>query len=135
MASDNVQIVSDIYDGFILHGSLGALLEHLDEESTITEAPSLPFAGVYRGRAEIEGLFGRMFETWEDMRIAKEKLFDGGDQVVAILRLTARSRATGKTIDMQVSELWTLRDGKVASLVPFYWDAGEVARIVGSDPA
>jgi uncharacterized protein len=134
MASGNVQIVSDIYDGFIVHGSLATLLEHLDAGSTITEAPSLPFAGVYRGRAEIEGLFGHMFETWEDMRIAKEKLFDGGDQVVAILRLTGRSRATGKAIDMQVSELWTLREGKVVSLTPFYWDTGEVARIVRPDP-
>ena len=135
MASENVQIVSDIYDGFILRGSIDTLFASLHPEVTVSEAPSLPFGGVFHGIKGVEELFGRMFATWEDLRIAKEKLFDGGDQVFALLRLTARSRATGKPVDMQIAELWTFRDGKVISLVPFYWDAGEVARACQADPA
>lgn len=129
MSSHNVQLVSDIYDGFILRGSTDVLFSSLHAECTMTEAPSLPFGGVYEGVAGAQQLYGRMFETWDDMKIVVEKLFDGDDQVVAKLRLTGRSRATGRSVDMELLELWTLRDGKVVSLVPFYWDAGEIGRI------
>lgn len=133
MSSQNVQLVSDIYDGFILRGSVDTLFASMDPDVTINEAASLPFGGTYRGIAGAQQLFGRMFETWEDMKIVKEKLFDGGEQVVAHLRLTGRSRATGKPVDMQILELWTIREGKVVSLVPYYFDAGEVGRICQGD--
>lgn len=133
MSSQNVQVVSDIYDGFILRGSIDTLFASLHPEVVVHEAASLPFGGTFEGIAGVQQLFGRMFETWDDLKIAKEKLFDGGDQVVAILRLTARSRATGTPVDMQIAELWTLREGKVVSLVPFYWDAGEVGRACRAD--
>lgn len=133
MSSQNVQLVSDIYDGFILHGSVDKLFASMDPDVTITEAASLPFGGSYRGITGAQQLFGRMFETWEDMKIVKEKLFDGGDHVVAQLKLTGRSRATGKPVDMSILELWTIRDGKVVSLVPYYFDAGEVGRICQND--
>jgi ketosteroid isomerase-like protein len=134
MSTDNVQIVSDIYDGFILRGSIDTLFASLHPEVTVTEAASLPFGGVYQGIAGVQQLFGQMFETWEDLQIAKEAVFGSGDQVFALLRLTGRSRATGKPVDMPIAELWTLREGKVVSLVPFYFDAGEVARICQPDP-
>ena len=133
MSSENIQLVSDIYDGFILRGSTDELFASMVPGATVHEAASLPFGGLYEGAPAIQQMFGRMFETWEDMKIAKETLFDGGDEVVAKLRLTARSRATGRPVDMQILELWTIRDGKVVSLVPFYFDAGEVARICQPD--
>jgi len=129
MSSENVKVVSDIYDGFIIHKSLDALFASVHPEVVMTEAASLPFGGTYHGIAGVQDLFGRMFATWDDLEIAKEKLFDSGDQVVAILRLTARAKATGTPVDMQLAELWTLREGKVIALKPFYFDAGEVGRI------
>jgi ketosteroid isomerase-like protein len=129
MSSENVKVVSDIYDGFILHGSIDNLLNSLHPEVVVTEAASLPFGGTFKGIAGVQDLFGQMFPTWDDLKIGVEKLFDGGDQVVAILRLTARAKATGTPVDMQLAELWTLREGKVVALKPFYYDAGEIGRI------
>lgn len=133
MSSENVQLVSDIYDAFILRGSVDTLFASLHPEATVHEAASLPYGGVYQGTAGMQQLFGRMFETWDDMKLVKEKLFDGGDQVVAHLWLTGRSRATGKPVDMQILEQWTIREGKVVSLVPYYFDAGEAGRICRVD--
>jgi ketosteroid isomerase-like protein len=129
MSSENVKVVSDIYDGFIVHKSLDNLFGSLHPDVVITEAASLPFGGTYRGIAGVQDLFGQMFATWDDLAIAVEQLFDGGEQVVAILHLTARAKATGTPVDMQLAELWTLREGKVVALKPFYWDAGEIGRI------
>jgi ketosteroid isomerase-like protein len=135
MSSENVKVVSDIYDGFILHKSLDNLFASLHPEVVVSEAASLPFGGTYHGIAGVQELFGKMFAAWEDgLQIAKEGLFDAGDQVVAILRLNGRARATGTPCEMQLAELWTLRDGKVIALKPFYWDAGEIGRICQAKP-
>lgn len=129
MSSENVKVVSDIYDGFILRGSIDPLFASLDPEVVVHEAASLPFGGTFHGLAGVQDLFGQMFATWDDLKITVDKLFDGGDQVVAILRLTAKAKATGTPVDMQLAELWTLRDGKVVALKPFYFDAGEIGRV------
>lgn len=129
MSSENVKVVSDIYDGFIIHQSLDNLFNSMHPDVVVHEAASLPFGGTFKGIAGVQDLFGQMFATWDDLRIVVEKLFDGGDQVVSLLRLTARAKATGTPVDMQLAELWTLREGKVVGLKPFYWDAGEIGRI------
>jgi ketosteroid isomerase-like protein len=130
MSSENVKVVSDIYDGFILRGSIDTLFASLHPDVVVHEARSLPFGGTFHGIEGVKDLFGQMFATWDDLRIAVEKVIDGGDElVVAILRLTGRAKATGTPVDMQMTELWTLRDGKVIALKPFYWDAGEIGRI------
>jgi ketosteroid isomerase-like protein len=129
MSSENVKVISGIYDGFILHKSLDTLFASLHPEVVVNEAASLPFGGTFKGIAGVQDLFGQMFATWDDLEIGVEKLFDGGDQVVALLRLTARAKATGTPVDMQLTELWTLREGKVVGLKPFYFDAGEIGRI------
>jgi ketosteroid isomerase-like protein len=129
MSSENVKVVSDIYDGFILRGSIDPLFASLHPDVVVHEAASLPFGGTFHGIEGVKDLFGQMFATWDDLKIAVEKLFDGGDQVVALLHLTAKAKATGTPVDMQIAELWTLRDGKVIALRPFYWDAGEIGRI------
>ena len=129
MSSENVKVVSNIYDGFILHQSLDNLFASLHPDVVVHEAGSLPFGGTFKGVAGVQDLFGQMFATWDDLKIVVEKLLDGGDQVVSVLRLTARAKATGTPVDMQLTELWTLREGKVVSLKPFYFDAGEIGRI------
>jgi ketosteroid isomerase-like protein len=53
------------------------------------------------------------FEAWTDQ---PEELMDSGDQVAAVVRIRLRPKGSSAEIELRNGNLWTLRDGKVASM-------------------
>jgi ketosteroid isomerase-like protein len=53
--------------------------------------------------------------------------------VLAILRQTGRSKATGLPVDMRFAQLWTVRDGKQAYMA-MYADPDEAREAVREEP-
>jgi ketosteroid isomerase-like protein len=51
-------------------------------------------------------------EAWEDWELEIEELLDAGDKVVAIMHQHGRAKATGLPVDMDLAQVWTIRDGK-----------------------
>jgi uncharacterized protein len=54
------------------------------------------------------------------------ELFPNGDRVAARLTLRLVSHATGKTVDMPLMEIFTVRDGSIAELEVFYSDTARM---------
>ena len=48
----------------------------------------------------------------EDWRLEVRELIDAGDDVVAILHQSGRSKTTGLEVDMDFAQVWTIKDGK-----------------------
>ena len=130
MSAENVEIVRRGYERFLATG--GPVEEIMDpgfvwDMSTFRDWPE---------RKAYEGVEGtREFLTdwtgaWEDWSLEVEQLLDAGDDVVAIVHQSGRSKATGLPVEMHFAMVWTLRDGKQTRM-RMYADPDEALRASG----
>jgi len=98
----------------------------LHDEMFVEEAPSLPYGGVYRGPEEFMKLSGALRDAWDDFDFEIDEFLDAGSHIIAMVRLRGRSAATGRQIDTKLAEFLTVKDGKVSSLLPYYWDTATI---------
>ena len=93
----------------------------------------LPVAG---GEPETVGLddmarfMKDWMQSWEQITILTEQVIDAGDQVVVIAEWRGRGKASGVLTKWRYGAVWTLRDGKVISLVS-YTDPAAALEAVG----
>jgi ketosteroid isomerase-like protein len=91
----------------------------MTEDILITEAPTLPFAGEFRGVEAMRELFGRVFSTG----VTGTQLHQataGGDWVVVLADLIL---AGDPPVRCPLAEAFRLQDGKVCEIVPYYFNA------------
>jgi ketosteroid isomerase-like protein len=70
------------------------------------------------------------FEVQKDLSLTAERLIDAGDQVVAIAVWRGIGKASGAVTEWRQAQVWTLRDGKVTSIVG-YKDSAEALEAAG----
>jgi ketosteroid isomerase-like protein len=58
----------------------------------------------------------RWSEVWVDRRVEPEEFIAVGDQVIVIARAYAKLARTGMALDRQITEVWTLRGGRVVEI-------------------
>jgi ketosteroid isomerase-like protein len=97
----------------------------LDPSFVIHYDASLPFGGSYHG---IEGFFTvltTLATSLTDLKTEQLNFMEdtNGEQYTLIINLTARSSASGRPIATQVSEVWTVREGKAVEARIWYWGA------------
>ena len=82
----------------------------------------LPVAG---GETETVGLdeMAQMMkdwmQSWEQVTSVAERIIDAGDQVVTIAEWRGRGRTSGVLTSWRYGSVWSMRDGKVTSIVSF----------------
>jgi ketosteroid isomerase-like protein len=67
---------------------------------------------------------------WASYRIDTEDIIDAGDEVVVFGRVEARTARDGVLMRHAPAAVWSIRNGKVAS-IRFYLDRGEALEAVG----
>ena len=100
----------------------------LDPSFVIHYDVSLPFGGSYDG---VEGFFTvltKLVASMTDLKTEQLNFMEdaNGEQYTLIINLTANSRASGRPIATQVSEVWTVRDGKAVEARIWYWGAADL---------
>ncbi len=55
--------------------------------------------------------------TFDNMSMVAERVVDAGDQVVVIAAWQGRGKASGVDTEWRQGTVWTLRDGRVASVI------------------
>jgi ketosteroid isomerase-like protein len=105
----------------------------IDPSFVIHYDSGLPFGGVYRGVEGFFGVLGQLTGRLEDLKTEQLNYMEdaNGEQYALIIRLTARVAATGQRIETQVSELWTVRDGKAVEARVWYWGAAAIEWGIG----
>jgi ketosteroid isomerase-like protein len=68
--------------------------------------------------------------AWDHWRIEVEEMRETGDQVLAILRQSGQSKATGMPLEMTFAQVFTVRDGRQARM-EMYSEVEEAKRAVG----
>jgi ketosteroid isomerase-like protein len=69
-------------------------------------------------------------QSWEHVTNVPEQIIDAGDQVVVIAEWRGRGKASGVFTTWRYGAVWTVRDGKVISIVS-YTDPAEGLEAVG----
>ncbi|HEX3279375.1 MAG TPA: nuclear transport factor 2 family protein [Thermoleophilaceae bacterium] len=126
MPSDNVEIVRSIIAAAPDWEAVRSML-HPDAR---LDQSRIPDGGVYEGREAFGQFFRRWFGTWDDLRITPERFIEQGDSVVVLLTVEGRGKGSGVRVEVKAADVWTVRDGKVISLVG-YPDRAEALEAVG----
>src|SRR5689334_21665957 len=96
------------------------------EDVVVREPPGLPYGGEYVGREGLRRLHERMAATWERKRGSPDgtrTYFVHGDQVVVAGKVAGRVRGAAHDVEIQVLERYTVNDGMIVEIVPFYFDS------------
>lgn len=98
-------------------GQDGGAPDLLHEEIEVHDF-DLPDAGVYRGLEGVGRWLADWDAPWEEWSAHVHDYFDLGTQVATLNHLQART-GSGLAVDRQDSQLFTMRDGKIAKLEYF----------------
>jgi ketosteroid isomerase-like protein len=86
--------------------------------------PDFEFHLVWDGRV-LKGFEGTMEwisdtrETWDDYSQEVDELIELGDQVVVVLRISARGGGSGVPVAQELAVLWTFEDGRAVRAQSF----------------
>ena len=94
----------------------------LNSDVVLHQSPDLPWGGEFRGHAGYEDWAKRMSAAFDRLEVADARSFVDGDTVVTICRLITRSRQTGETLDLPMSQTVRVRDDRIVEFRPFYWN-------------
>lgn len=114
----NAQSIQKLYDNFE-KGDLEAIAAAMDENIVWNEAENFPLAdgNPYIGfDAILKGVFARIGSEWEYWNLTDKKLHEmTNDKVLVTGRYQAKYKKNGAIINLQMSHLWGLKDGKIVS--------------------
>jgi ketosteroid isomerase-like protein len=110
MSRENVEIVRQAWEAYMRHDNEAALaLYHPEAEL------HHPLDGsVYEGVDGVRAFFRDWHAAWRELLSNDvEEWIDAGDDVIAAMRIRARGRSSGVTVERREWDVWTLRDGKL----------------------
>lgn len=132
MSAENVEVVRDGYARFIATGEPVADSMSPDFVWDMSTFRDWPERKTYEGVEGTREFLTDWISAWEDWHLELVDLVDAGDDVVAIVHQSGRSKATGLPVDMTFAQVWTVEDGKQTRM-RMYADPEEALRAAGVD--
>ncbi|MDT5258266.1 MAG: uncharacterized protein QOD10_3346 [Mycobacterium sp.] len=102
----------------------------LHDEFVAYEAGGVPYSGEYRGPQGFFDLLAKMTEGMEFTLGPAPQCLLAADSVAVRSRVTFTSRASGKSIEMRLVEVYTVRNGLIVELDVYYKDPSAVAALL-----
>jgi len=130
MSAENVEIVRRGYEEFLATGEPVERIMAPEFVWDMSTFHNWPERQTYEGPDGAREFLGDWVGAWEDWRLEVKDLLDAGDDVVAIVHQSGRSRTTGLKVDMDFAQVWTLDNGKQTRM-RMYADPDEALRAVG----
>ena len=103
----------------------------LDSNVVLHQSPDLPWGGEFHGHAGYEAWARQMSRAFDRLDVKDARFFIDGDTVVTTCRLVTRSRASGETLDMPMTQVVRVVEGRIVEFRPFYWNVPAYDRAVG----
>lgn len=112
MAGENIAIIREGLEA-LNSGDEQRMLAFVDPEFETVVPPQLSAEpDTYRGHEGVRRYFRLFDEVMEGVHFEAERLWEAGEHVVALVRLTARGRQTGFRVEQRIAQVWTVRDGR-----------------------
>jgi ketosteroid isomerase-like protein len=121
MSQANVQIVRRVFDTLERPDAAVQALWHPDVEFDVSGDiwGAVVGGGRYRGVDGVRSWMLDLYAAWERMDLNCEQLIEAGDQVISVLRVRGRGRASGIELEYRPAGVWTVRQGKIVRVVWF----------------
>jgi ketosteroid isomerase-like protein len=104
----------------------------LTEDFFITEADTLPMAGIYRGKGALKELFIKVMGMMDVAGLDRVQTTVGGDYAVTILSFRFVDPALAPA---ELCELYRFRDDKICEIRPYYFDPRTIIAACNAKPA
>lgn len=131
---DNVSIIKGIYNSFGA-GDIDGVLATFDPKIVWNEAENFPYADgnpYIGGEAIVSGVFAKLGGEWDNWSLTDLELHDmSNNMVLATGRYNATYKKNSEKLDVQMTHLWTLNNGKVIKFQQ-YTDTKGVAKTMGN---
>jgi ketosteroid isomerase-like protein len=123
----NLEIMRALYADAAA-GNMAAVDAVLSDDLVITEAATLPYAGVYTGRGALGTLSALVSGYYGGMTLDIHAMTTGGDWVVTLLDILPANRPDR----ISLAEASRFKDGKVVEIKPYYFDTDQVGRLAAA---
>jgi uncharacterized protein len=114
-SAEHLKTIQQLSEAFG-RGDVPAILEALADDvdwATETASTMAPWFGPHHGRSEVPSFFEAFGSTMEVEEFTPHTFGTNEDSVFALVHCRARSRATGKVMDMTLHHYFRFQDGKV----------------------
>lgn len=128
MSTSDKDVVKAFVDAFA-RGDIDTALGYLAPDSLVDEADGLEFSGKYHGPDGFQKLLTTMGSRLEASVDGCDYVVGDDGVVITKMALTFSSRATGRKLPTRVTELYTVKNGRIAHLDSFYKDPAGVAAL------
>ena len=112
-------------------GDFAVIAQTLDPDCVLHQPASLPYGGEWRGPAGFEAWMKAFGAQWSSLEVRDPRFYPSGDLVVSHSHVHAVARASGRTIDWPLLQLFRVRDGRILELRPFHWDTAAMLPALG----
>jgi ketosteroid isomerase-like protein len=131
-SSDNIREKNvSIVHGALANAKAGKLdqVEPLfPDEFVLYESEGLPFGGIYRGwKGYVEVLDKLKVFFAESKHVDREFLAIDDTRVLVHFTLDAKIAKNGQHFQMPIAAIWELKDGKIVSIRPFFFDTKRIS--------
>jgi ketosteroid isomerase-like protein len=144
MSQENIEIVRAAYEQFNryhrakagddpaeVEAAWEAATDWLAPDLEYREDPKFPGARTYRGlEEECRSVWNEYYEEFGKQTFEPQRFLDSGDQVVVIVRYSARGTSSGAAVEMNQGHLHTLGDGKIVKW-EIYFNPQEALKAAG----
>ena len=134
MSAENVERVRRGYEHFIQ--TREPLGENMSPDFVwdMSTFHGWPEKQTYAGADGVREFIADWTDAWDEWRLELVELKDAGDEVVAIMHQSGRSKTTGLEVDMDFAQVWSFEAG-LQTRMRMYADPQEALTATGLDPA
>ena len=119
MSDRDIHILEELFAAFS-DGDIERILPLTHPQFVATIPPELsPEPDTYRGHEGVRRYFSSFADAMEQVRFEPQRFWDAGEGVVVAMRMTARGNQTAIPVEQRFAQIWTIRDGLVASVRTF----------------
>jgi len=131
MTLANVEVVERFQAAFI-RGDMDEVMSLVSQDVVVHEAASLPYPGDHRGHDGFRRLVDGFNRVWEITSPLDLTFLDAGEEsVVVLVAYDVVARASGTPLRLEMVEVHTVRDGKIADLNIYYRDTAAIVEATG----
>lgn len=134
LETENLKVVAKYYESLFKSKDFDALAAVVADGAVYNQAAGLPYGGTYTGFSEWTKMFAKSAEFF-DLQIEKEPTYFSDaskNEVIIYFTMSSKSKKSGKTMSVPISEHFDLKDGKIIAVKPFYYDTKQFAEFLKS---
>ena len=113
MSQAEIETLRAVYEA-ISRNDWDGVLRDAEPDFEFIPPEQNPLAGTYRGGEAVRGFFEELWAAFDEVTIEPGPFLEADDSIVVSLLMTLSPSDSGAKVEMRITHLWTMRDGRPA---------------------